>query len=405
MNQRPVIAWPPATASAAEIVADIDVLTRAMDGTGPAIATAGIIDPTQTPTVPADAAVVIGTSGTTGPPKPALLPASALLAGREGACFDGTGAPGQWLLAVPPAHITGLCVMLRSLRAGYLPVPIQPGHFGPQSFVEATRRLDPSAPAHYTTLVPTQLRRVLDDPDAVAAARTYDQILVGAAPLPDVDRHRAEAMGIRIVEGYGLSETAGGCVYDGLPLPGTRLRVEDDDVTEDTGVGQGRSTGRIVIGGPRVALGYLGRPDADEDFWTDEEGVRWFRTSDHGYLDDDGRLHVVGRVDDVINTGGLKVAPTVVESAARAARIPGLLDLMVVGVPDDEWGQAITLVTVTADGHQVTLPQVRSLLADHLPGYALPRRVVNVPAIPLVGPAKPDRRAGLRLAMGHMVSL
>ncbi|WP_116115013.1 AMP-binding protein [Austwickia chelonae] len=406
MSTRPVIAWPPIGASTAEVVADLDVLHRALDGSGPAIATAGIIDPERTPTVPAQAAVVIGTSGTTGTPKPALLPASALRMGRTGV-HDVGGGPGQWMLAVPPSHITGLCVILRSLHAGFRPVPLPAGHFDAARFVAATRELDPRADRHYTTLVPTQLRRVMASAEGLAAAREYTRILVGAAPLPPADREAAEAHGIRILEGYGLSETAGGCVYDGLPLPGAHLHLDPLPANDDIGrTTQQKASGRIVLGGDMVALGYLDRPEHDAEFTTDQTGMRWFRTHDHGQLDSDGRLRVLGRLDDLINTGGLKVAPTVVEDAVARIKPPGLRDVLAVGIPDPEWGEAVALLVAASPGENTpSHGELRAALADHLPAHALPKVVVEVEAIPTTGPGKPDRAQARRWLASGALSL
>ncbi|GAB77788.1 O-succinylbenzoic acid--CoA ligase [Austwickia chelonae] len=403
MSTRPVIAWPPIGATAAEVVTDLDILHRALDGSGPAIATAGIIDPAQVPCIPADAAVVIGTSGTTGIPKPALLPASALRMGRTGV-HDIGGGPGQWMLAVPPSHITGLCVILRSLHAGFRPIPLAPGRFDAEGFVTATRELDPRADRHYTTLVPTQLRRVMASAEGIAAAREYTRILVGAAPLPPADRETAEAHGIRVLEGYGLSETAGGCIYDGHPLPGAHLRLEaipaDDSPPED------EASGRIVLGGDMVALGYLDRPEHDRDFSTDHTGMRWFRTHDHGRIGPDGRLRVIGRLDDLINTGGLKVAPTVVEDALAQVGAPGVGEALAVGAPDPEWGETVALLVVPPAGEPLpAVADLRAALADLLPAHALPRVVVRVESIPTTGPGKPDRaRARRWLASGALSS-
>lgn len=362
---RPVFVWPAPGATAAEAVADLRPLRAALDGTGPAVATPGALPRPDDDRVPDDVALVVATSGTTGPPKPALLTADALTCAVDGA-LAAFGGPGQSVLAVPPAHISGIAVVLRNLAAGYDGVTTTPGRFGPDTVVEATARLDPGAPRHYLTLVPTQLRRLVEDPRAVEALRRYDAVVVGAAPFPVALRERAARLGIRVIDGYGCSETAGGCVYDGVPLPGTRTRVDAD--------------GRIHLGGHQVALAYLGRDSSA--FTMDADGVRWYRTDDHGRMDGD-RLRVVGRLDDIIVTGGLKVAPTAVEEGFERAAVPGVREAMIVGVPDDEWGQIVVALVVPAAGWRPTVADVRSALADHLPGHALPRRVVLVDRLPL----------------------
>lgn len=329
--------------------------------------------------LPDDLAVVVGTSGSTGSPKLAMLGAAALTASAR-ATHTRLGGPGQWLLTLPAGHVAGVQVLLRSLDADTEPVATDLAHgFTPGAFAASTARLD-ARHRHYTALVPTQLARVLDDPDAARALATFDAVLVGGAATPPPLRRRAEAAGVRVVTTYGMSETAGGCVYDGRALAGTRVRVDD--------------AGRVHLGGATLAHGYLGRPDLTfAAFAVDPDGSRWFRTDDAGRLDDDGVLHVEGRLDDVVVTGGMKVAPRVVEEAALE-HVPGVGEAVVVGVPDPEWGQAVSLLVVPAPGARpLTLAEVRDHLRGHVPDHALPRRVTSAPSVPLRGPGKPDRGA------------
>lgn len=329
--------------------------------------------------LPDDLAVVIGTSGSTGTPKLAMLGAGALTASAR-ATHERLGGPGQWLLALAAGHVAGVQVLLRSLDAGTEPVVADlAGGFTPGAFAAAAARLDPGH-RHYTSLVPTQLARLLDDVAGARALASLDAVLVGGAATPAVLRRRAEATGVRVVTTYGMSETAGGCVYDGRPLAGARVRVDD--------------AGRVELGGTTLAHGYLGRPDLTfAAFTVDPDGSRWFRTADAGRLDDDGVLHVDGRLDDVVVTGGMKVAPRLVEEAALE-HVPGVGDAVVVGTPDPEWGQAVSLLVVPAAGARpLTVGEVREHLRGHLPDHALPRRVTSAPAVPLRGPGKPDRRA------------
>ena len=182
-------------------------------------------------------------------------------------------------------------MLLRSVEAGTTPVAMDlTDGFTPRAFAAATARLDPGVRS-YTSLVPTQLLRLLDHPGGAEALGRLDAVLVGGAALPPHLRARAAAAGVTVVATYGMSETAGGCVYDGQPLPCTEVALDD--------------TGRIHLGGATVAHGYLGRPDLTQAaFGTDEDGVRWFRTDDVGHTDERARLHVDGRLDDLVNTGG-----------------------------------------------------------------------------------------------------
>jgi o-succinylbenzoate---CoA ligase len=331
--------------------------------------------------LPEGLAVVVGTSGSTGTPKRAMLTAAALRASAR-ATHERLGGPGQWLLPLPAHHVAGLQVLLRSVDAGTVPVVLDlAGGFTPEAFCAAVTRLEP-AQRHYTSLVPTQVLRVLDHPGGSRALRSLDAVLVGGAGLPPTLRSRATEAGVTLVATYGMSETAGGCVYDGRPLDGTHVAVADD--------------GRVSLGGDTLAHGYLGEPRLTaQSFSTDADGIRWFRTDDVGHRDDDGRLHVDGRLDDVVNTGGLKVAPRVVEDAITG-HLPEVAEAVVVGTPHAEWGQAVSALLVLRPGSAgppPTVADLRSRLRGILPGHALPHRVVVADAVPLRGPGKPDRRA------------
>ena len=323
-------------------------------------------------------ALVLATSGSTGPPKGALLPASALLASAR-ATLDRLGGPGTWLLALAPHHVAGVQVLVRSIVAGIEPGVLDLSNgFSPNGFVAASTALQ-AADRRYTALVPTQLVRLLDaGPDAVAALASYDGVLVGAAATPAPLLARAHAAGVCVVTTYGMSETCGGCVYDGLALDGVRVDLDD--------------TGRVLLGGAVVARGYRSRPHSPE--LTERDGCRWFRTDDLGFTDSDGRLQVTGRADDVIVTGGLKVSPYAVEAVIAA--LPGVREVVVVGVPDDEWGQLVVAVMV-AD-KTVVLQQVRDAVSQSLGSAAAPRKLVLVDQLPLRGPGKPDRRRAADLA-------
>jgi O-succinylbenzoic acid--CoA ligase len=331
--------------------------------------------------LPEGLAVVVGTSGSTGTPKRALLTSRALLlSGR--ATHERLGGDGQWLLALPAHHVAGLQVLLRSLDAGTTPVAMDLSDgFLPPAFLAAARQLDPGA-RRYTSIVPTQLLRLLDHPRGPEALRSFDGVLVGGAALPPRLRRRAERAGVTVLATYGMSETAGGCVYDGKPLPCTQIAFDDE--------------GRIHLGGATVGHGYLGRPDLTvKAFGVDEDGMRWFRTDDVGHTDEHARLHVDGRVDDLVNTGGLKVAPRLVENAI-AEHVPGVAEVVVVGSPDAEWGEVVCALVVLepqAVRAGLTVAELRAHLRGILPDHALPRRALTAPLVPTRGPGKPDRRA------------
>lgn len=328
---------------------------------------------------PHEVVVHVGTSGSTGTPKVARLTAGALTASARGT-VEVIGGPGQWLLATPATHIAGIQVLVRSALAGIPPVTLDPGGFTSARFSSAASRLV-GAPC-YTSLVPTQVARLLEDAEGRAALARFDAVLVGGAAVPDTLRAAARSAGARVIATYGMSESAGGCVYDGRPLPGARVRVLDAD---EHGVGV------IELSGPMLALGYAEGPEQTaRAFRTAPDGSRWFRTDDLGRIDE-GVLTVLGRHDDVINTGGLKVAPHVVEAAVAEAFPDLARRCVVVGLPDPRWGEAVTLVVEGDPSPGLAL--VRSALRAHLSAPALPTRLERVDVIPVLGPGKPDRRA------------
>jgi O-succinylbenzoic acid--CoA ligase len=322
------------------------------------------------------AAVVIATSGSTGAAKHVVLSAAALQASAR-ATAERLGGPARWLLALPAHHVAGVQVVVRSLLAGAPPV-VQDlrGGFRPDDFAAATRGL--GTERRCTSLVPTQLGRLLDAGGvAIDALRGYAAVLVGGAALAPRLHARAIAEGVAVVTTYGMSETAGGCVYDGVPLDGVRVELEDG--------------GRIRLGGPTLADGYLGDPELTAAAFAGG----WFRTGDLGRWRD-GRLEVLGRADDVIITGGENVAPAAVERALIAQ--DGVIAACVVGVPDPEWGQVVAAAVVLDGPLDPALAQrLRAGVRTALGRAAVPRILRAVPAIPLRGIGKPDRVAAARL--------
>lgn len=333
-------------------------------------------------------AVVVATSGSTGPAKGALLPASALLASAS-ATHDRLGGPGRWLLALPPAHVAGIQVLVRCLVGGTEPTVLDlAAGFDAAAFAAAAARMN--GPRRYTALVPTQLTRLLDGgPETVAALAGFDAVLAGGGATPPSLRARAEAAGVRLVTTYGMTETCGGCVYDGLPLDGVLTRLGGDEPEEET---------RVWLAGPVLARGY--RCDAAATaaaFRTDPQGRRWFRTDDAGRLATGGRLEILGRLDGMVITGGRKVSPSLVEAALL--RIPGVAEATVLGVEDPEWGQRVVAAVVQAAGCAAPdLEAVRARVGADLGPHAAPRQLLVLDRLPSRGPGKPDLAALARLA-------
>nr|WP_206038219.1 o-succinylbenzoate--CoA ligase [Rhodococcus sp. HNM0569] len=316
-----------------------------------------------------DVALVVATSGTTGVPKGAQLSASALRASGD-ATHRRIGGTGSWLLALPAQHIAGMQVLLRSVLSGTEPTVLDvSGGFDPHALPDTIAAMP--GPRRYSSLVPTQLVKALDVPDAVAALAELDAILVGAAALPIPVLERARAAGLTIVRTYGMSETCGGCVYDGVPLDGVRVRIDGDS--------------RVLLGGSVLASGYRGLPEHPAFA---ESG--WFRTDDAGVFDD-GVLRILGRLDEAISTGGLTVVPQVVEAAL--AGHPDVRECAIVGVPDDRLGQRVVAVVVPAADRTPTLESLREFAGRTVDRTACPRELFVVDALPLRGPGKIDRRA------------
>ena len=322
-------------------------------------------------------AVVVRTSGSTGGAKHVELSAGALLASAR-ATATRLGRPARWLLALPAEHVAGVQVLVRALLAG-APAEVLDlrAGFHPERFAAAAARLGPGR--RYTSLVPTQLVRLLDAAGpGLVALRGFAAVLVGGAALDAGLRRRAEAAGVRVTATYGMSETAGGCVYDGIPLPGVTVDLDAD--------------GRILLGGAMLASGYLGCAAETAAAFA---GGR-FRTDDLGRWRDD-RLEVLGRADDVIITGGEKVSPTAVERAL--AEQPGVRAVCVVGVPDREWGHVVAAALVADPARPPDHGGLRQAVRAALGRPAVPRWLLELPELPVRGIGKPDRAAVLHLLL------
>jgi o-succinylbenzoate---CoA ligase len=310
-------------------------------------------------------ALVVATSGSTGVPKGAQLSWHALdasaAASRERIGADPTDS---WLSCLPWQHIGGLQVWLRA-RMGSMPLDVQP-RFDVDSVAQS--------PATLVSLVPTQLVRLLD---AGVDLRRFRVILLGGAPAPAALLDRAYAAGGRVVTTYGMSETCGGCVYDGRPLPGVQVATEPGE-------------GRIRISGAVLMSGYRLQPDRTDAVLSDG----WLVTEDVGSFDD-GRLVVHGRADDVVVTGGENVATDAV--AEMLSGHPDVEDVAVAGVPDDEWGERVVAVVVAGD-RTPTLDELRRWVTERAGASAAPRGLVLVPRIPRLTSGKPDRLAVRALA-------
>ena len=353
--------------------------------------------------IPARTDLILRTSGsTTGTGRLIAMSAAALVASAR-ATHARLGGPGTWLLPLPAHHVAGLQILIRSLEAGTEPVVVDTSAgFSPTALADAldSARLSTGAAASrlYVSLVPTQLVRVLQDPVVGRALSDADAVLLGGAAADPALLARARTAGVTVVTTYGMSETGGGCVYNGRPLAGVEVAIQDPDA---------EGAGRILLSGPVLAEGYLrssgrrpgdspgGRPDDGEGFHR-SGGKRILATSDRGRLHPDGRLEVLGRLDDVIITGGVKVEPRHVEEAL--AGIEGVAEACVVGLPDEQWGsRVVAAVALEPSGHRDRShgwfgAALREAVRARLDGAHAPKRVVVLEALPLRPSGKVDRR-------------
>lgn len=389
----------------ADAVADVRArLTAALEGTGPAVeiveAPAGSADTRMEAGIPfvvehpEDApegtAAVIRTSGSTGMPKRTALPADALKASAA-ATAQRVGA-GHWLLALPLHYVAGLAVVSRAVLASSSLVTMDlRSRFTAEAFAAATDELAAAAahgtdspPRLLTSLVPTQLTRLLESAQGVEALKRYAAVLVGGGATPPATLQRARELGIPVVLTYGSAETCGGCVYDGEPLPGVSISIDSD--------------GRVSLGGPQVASGYIGDPERTEQHFVTHSPdprmnhahpTRWYVTDDLGTLLPNGVLQIRGRIDDVINTGGVKVSAARILAAIES--MPSVREAVVVPVPHPEWGQTVGLIYAG----DATETDIAATVKANVSAAAVPRVVIRADAIPRLSNHKPDRQAAV----------
>ena len=319
-----------------------------------------------------DTAVVVLTSGSTGQPKGVVLSRAAVRASAA-ATSERLGGPGDWVLALPTHYVAGLMVLARAFLDSGTVTSLGPDLAGLDEVARTGRR-------RYLSVVPTQLVRGLADPATTRALAGLDAVLVGGGPSPAGLLDRARAAGVPVRTTYGMSETCGGCVYDGVPLAGVEVVLDDD--------------GRVSLGGPTVFSGYRLRPDLTaaalrEGRALTADRARWVEGTD-GVR----RLEVLGRIDDVVISGGLNVDLAEVERhaagwpalAADPARPPA--ELVVLGVPHPEWGTEVVAVSDRA----LPVTGLRKHLSGSLPGDAAPRRLVVLDGLPRTSSGKIDRQ-------------
>lgn len=312
--------------------------------------------------------VVVATSGTGGAPKLVELSRSAIIAALDSSSQALGCSPGDpWVACLSPAHIGGLLVLLRGVLSG-TPVVVHERFDAERLATEGPR-------GAYVSVVPTLVARATR---AGADLSEIGALLVGGGALDPGIQEAARALGTRIVTTYGLTETCGGIAYNGLMLGGARVRFEGSEST-------------IELHGPGLMDGYLEDAAATGAAFTTDG---WLRTGDCGSLDDDGRLVVNGRVDDLIRTGEEKVWPQEVEAALQDH--PKVREVAVAGRPHPEWGrQVVAFVVPRMVDDPPSLAELRDHVAGRIARFKAPGELVLVAELPTTASGK-LRRSALR---------
>jgi O-succinylbenzoic acid--CoA ligase len=308
---------------------------------------------------------VISTTGSSGASKEVGLSASALLSSAR-ASNKALGAEfgNSWSLLLPLTHVAGVNVLVRALELGTEPIDLR-NHQGTYPR------------ADFTAIVPTQLFKALNgDNDLLAHLVEAKAVLVGGAALTTELHLQAEKAGINVVVTYGMTETSGGCVYNGLPLDGVEISITPEK--------------RIAIKGSVVAHTYLGA----EALWETEFIGGWFHSSDHGRFEN-GKLIVEGRSDDVIISGGENISLSAIERSLHA-HFPHK-SFAAFSIKDSQWGEALH-VAIAGDGFP-TEEDVSQYLAEQFGDFSKPKGFLHLPELPVMGIGKVDRKKLTELYM------
>lgn len=321
----------------------VSALEKALTADGPALG----CGPVESKTVQSDISLLVATSGSTGNPKEIAIRSAALLASASASNKFLKASKGEiWSLLLPLTHIAGINVLVRAMQLETLPLDLR-NHKGTYPH------------ADYTAIVPTQLFNALtENSDLLKHLQGATAVLVGGASLSSDLRTQAVAAGINIITTYGMSETCGGCIYDGEPLDGVTFAITDD--------------GRIKISGPVLA-------DVEK-----ENG--WFITQDLGSIVD-GKLQVIGRSDDVIISGGENISLSAIEATINE-KFPDLL-VAAFSMTDNKWGQALHVALQSRDEN--IAEQISDVLISAIGNHAKPKSVILVDKLPLIGVGKVDR--------------
>jgi len=293
------------------------------------------------------AAVVIGTSGSSGTAKEVSLTATALISSARASNKFLNAKPGQtWSLLLPLTHIAAVNVIMRAIELGTLPIDLR-------NFEGEYPKVD------FTSIVPTQLFRALNgDQRLLNHLKSAQAVLVGGAALSPSMRNQAELAGIKVITTYGMTETCGGCVYDGEVLDNVEVDIRN---------------GKVFIRGPILASSI-------------SLDAGWYETSDLGEIKDE-KLFVIGRADDVIVTGGENLSLNSVEASLSIA-FPNVQSAAF-AIEDPQWGQSLHIAVVGS----VADEEIISHLQKDLGLFAKPKGIHHLASLPLLGIGKIDRKS------------
>jgi O-succinylbenzoic acid--CoA ligase len=336
-------------------------VSQALKSVGPAL----VCGRSSLTHVPQVISLVIATTGSSGTPKEVGIAASALLASARASNSALAAQPGNtWSLLLPLTHIAGINVLIRALELGSEPIDL--------------RNFQGEYPhADFTAIVPTQLFKALNGDDQLLKHLTGAKaVLVGGAALATDLHLQAKNAGVNIVVTYGMTETTGGCVYDGVPLNGVEISIT--------------SEGRIAVKGPVLAQTYLGA----QTLWDSQFKDGWFLTSDFGRMEN-GKLIVEGRSDDVIISGGENISLSAIESSLHS-HFPHT-SFAAFSLKDTQWGQSLH-VAIAGDG-ATTDDEISQYLSEHFGDFSKPKGYLHIPELPLIGIGKVDRKKLTQLYM------
>ena len=293
--------------------------------------------------------VIVNTTGSSGINKRVQLSMDAISASADLSNARINANPGEvWSLLLPTNHIAGLNVLARAIKLG-------------GTVVGADEKAD------YTAIVPTQLHRALfGDRKLLEHLQNCQTVLVGGSPANKVLLEAASKAGISVITTYGMTETSGGCVYNKSALTGVSVKVDE--------------SGRLMIKGPILASGY----EDNQNLWDQNFKDGWFVTSDLGKIKGD-EIEVIGRIDDVVITGGENVSLTAIENELSAS-FPNI-SFLATAIPDAEWGQKICLIS----NNEIDHDRIAELLKTNLGKQFVPKEFLVMPQIPEIGIGKPDR--------------